>query len=79
SWPASSKNSAVVVSLRPEKIYVSLYPPDVRVNCFEGRLRNVMYLGTHVYYVIELMSGDRITVLQPNTAGSLPDPDTPIY
>lgn len=79
SWPASSKNSAVVVSLRPEKIYVSLYPPDVRVNCFEGRLRNVMYLGTHVYYVIELMSGDRVTVLQPNTAGSLPDPDTPIY
>jgi spermidine/putrescine transport system ATP-binding protein len=78
-WAASSKNTPVVISLRPEKIYISLYPPNVRVNCFEGRLQTVMYLGTHVYYVIELVSGDRVTVLQPNTAGSLPDPDTPIY
>jgi len=78
-WAASAKNTQVVISLRPEKVYISLYPPDVRVNCFEGRLRNVMYLGTHVYYVIDLNSGDRVTVLQPNTAGSLPEADTPIY
>jgi spermidine/putrescine transport system ATP-binding protein len=70
---------AVVVSVRPEKVYLNLYPPEVSVNCFEGRLKNVMYLGTHVHYVVELSSGDLITVRQPNTGGSFPDPNTPIY
>lgn len=78
-WEHSTVQTPIVVSLRPEKVFISLYPPEVKVNCFEGRLRNVMYLGTHVHYVVELLSGDRITVLQPNTAGSLPDPDIPVY
>ncbi|MBD1863648.1 MULTISPECIES: ABC transporter ATP-binding protein [Trichocoleus] len=69
----------VVVSVRPEKIQVSLYTPSVSHNCFEGRLKHVMYLGTHVHYVVELLSGDRVTVMQPNTVGALPDPETPIY
>ncbi|EAW45737.1 TOBE domain-containing protein, partial [Nodularia spumigena] len=48
-------------------------------NCFEGRLGNVMYLGTHVNYVVELTNGVSINVLQPNTLGNLPDRNTPIY
>ncbi|OLP18332.1 spermidine/putrescine ABC transporter ATP-binding protein [Leptolyngbya sp. 'hensonii'] len=78
-WNADLIRTKVVVSIRPEKVYVSFYPPDIRLNCFEGRLRNVMYLGTHVHYLIELPTGDRLTVLQPNTAGALPDSDIPIY
>ncbi|MBW4669095.1 MAG: ABC transporter ATP-binding protein [Cyanomargarita calcarea GSE-NOS-MK-12-04C] len=69
----------VVVSVRPQKVQLSLYKPSLQNNCFEGRLINVMYLGTHVNYVVELTKGVRITVLQPNTFGSLPDADTPIY
>ncbi|MBD6619812.1 ABC transporter ATP-binding protein [Komarekiella sp. 'clone 1'] len=72
-------SQAVVVSVRPEKIELSLYPPNLPANCFEGRLVNVMYLGTHVNYVVELINGININVLQPNTFGSLPDRDTPIY
>ena len=71
--------AAVVISVRPEKVDLSLYSPDVSENCFEGRLMNVMYMGTHVYYQVHLLSGDRIMVRQPNTEGSLPNPDTPIY
>ncbi len=71
--------SQVVVSVRPEKIQLSPYKPSVQTNCFEGRLVNVMYLGTHVNYVVELKKGGRIIVMQPNTFGSLPDYDTPIY
>lgn len=79
-WDESAVRTPVVVSLRPEKIYVSFYPPDIRFNCFEGQLRNVMYLGTHVHYHIELASGDRLTVLQPNTAGAIPETaNIPIY
>ncbi|WP_026734075.1 ABC transporter ATP-binding protein [Fischerella sp. PCC 9605] len=70
---------AVVVSVRPEKIQLSLYKPSVQTNCFEGRLVNIMYLGTHINYVVELKKGVRITVMQPNIFGSLPDPNTPIY
>jgi spermidine/putrescine transport system ATP-binding protein len=72
-------SQTVVVSLRPEKIQLSLYPPNLSANCFEGRLVNVMYLGTHVNYVVELTNGISINVLQPNTFGSLPDRNTPIY
>jgi spermidine/putrescine transport system ATP-binding protein len=72
-------SQAVVVSVRPEKIQLSLYPPSLQTNCFEGRLVNVMYLGTHINYVVELTTGISINVLQPNTFGSLPDRDTPIY
>ncbi|WP_016952365.1 ABC transporter ATP-binding protein [Anabaena sp. PCC 7108] len=70
---------AVVISVRPEKIQISLYQPNLPTNCFEGRLVNVMYLGTHVNYVVELVNGININVLQPNTFGSLPDRNTPIY
>ncbi len=77
-WNATNTHK-VVVSVRPEKIQLSLYPPTELTNCFEGRLQHVMYLGTHVHYVVQLLSGDRITVRQPNTEGSLPDPHTPIY
>ena len=72
-------SQSVVISIRPEKIQLSLYPPNLPNNCFEGRLVNIMYLGTHVNYVVELLNGISINVLQPNTIGSLPDPNTPIY
>ncbi|MEH2390420.1 MAG: ABC transporter ATP-binding protein [Nostoc sp.] len=75
----SELSQAVVVSVRPEKIQLSLYPPNLPANSFEGRLVNVMYLGTHVNYVVQLTNGININVLQPNTFGSLPDRDTPIY
>lgn len=70
---------SVVVSIRPEKIHLSLDLPSVQFNCFEGRLLQVMYLGTHVQYLVELLSGDRLTVLQPNLGNILSVPHTPIY
>lgn len=69
----------VVVSVRPEKIQLSLYHPNVLTNCFEGKLVRAMYLGTHVSYFVKLTNGFTINALQPNTFGELPDPDTPIY
>lgn len=65
--------SEVVVSIRPEKIYVGTQTATDQVNCYEGCLKHVMYLGTHVHYVVELLSGDRLTVLQPNQSESLPE------
>ncbi|HEY9909257.1 MAG TPA: ABC transporter ATP-binding protein [Thermosynechococcaceae cyanobacterium] len=75
----SPNSGQVVVSIRPEKIQVSFAPPPSTVNWFEGRLQNVMYLGTHVHYLIQLQSGDRLTVMQPNILNDLPNAETPIY
>lgn len=72
-------SKSVSVSVRPEKIQLSLYKPDIKNNCFEGRLVNTMYMGTHVNYVVELNQSLRVKVRQPNTEGSLPNSDTPIY
>lgn len=80
--PAHTKepltSGRVVVSVRPENIHVSPTPIDEQGNCFEGRLQDVMYLGTHVHYVVQLLSGDRLTVRQPSALG-VPSADTPIY
>jgi spermidine/putrescine transport system ATP-binding protein len=75
----TEKLQSVTVCVRPEKIQLSLYKPNVQMNCFEGRLINVMYLGTRVNYVVEIAPATRITVMQPNIAGIIPNPDTPIY
>ena len=67
----SSPPMNVVVSVRPEHIHVGTSEPDDQMNCYEGTLKNVMYLGTHVHYVVELLTGDRLTVMQPNRSASL--------
>ncbi|MBD2067241.1 ABC transporter ATP-binding protein [Leptolyngbya sp. FACHB-671] len=75
----SSMPNQVVVSVRPEKIQLSLEKPSSPINCFEGRLMHMMYLGTHVHYLVELLSGDRLTVLQPNRAKLAAELDSPLY
>jgi spermidine/putrescine transport system ATP-binding protein len=80
--PTPRPNHSLVVSLRPEKIRLTLEPGAG--NCFEGRLKNIMYLGTHVHYVVELVAtddrpgGDRVMVRQSN-ASAVPSTDTPLY
>lgn len=78
-YTPSELGKTIAVSIRPEKVQLSLYKPSIQTNCFEGRVINVMYMGTHVNYIIELANRTQITVLQPNTAGIFPDPNTPIY
>lgn len=76
--PVFESLKSVAIVVRPEKIHLSLEPSQ-EFNCFEGRLKQVMYLGTHVHYLVELLSGDRLTVSQPNTGNILSDAHTPIY
>lgn len=77
--PWNNSGTQVVVSVRPERIQLSLYQPEHQINCFEGRLEHIMYLGTHVHYMVRLTSGDQLTIMQPNTLGSLPELHTRIY
>lgn len=70
---------SVVVSVRPEKIHMVADPLDTTPNCFEGRLKHVMYLGTHIHCQVQLVSGERLTVRLPSGFGNLPSGDTPVY
>ncbi|MGF1567026.1 MAG: ABC transporter ATP-binding protein [Nodosilinea sp.] len=75
----STVPQGVVVSIRPEKIHLSLDPPAIADNCHQGRVSHVMYLGTHIHYGVQLISGETLTVLQPNRGNSALAKDTPIY
>lgn len=70
---------SVVVSVRPEKINLVTHPTDSTPNCFEGRVKHVMYLGTHIHSQVQLASGESITVRLPSGCGNLPSSDTPVY
>jgi spermidine/putrescine transport system ATP-binding protein len=75
----SSLSRKVILSIRPEKIKLSLEQPSVEYNYFEGRLKHTMYLGTHVQYLVKLSSGDNLMVMQPNVSQDLPENDLPIF
>ena len=77
--PGFDAAAVVVVSVRPEKIQLSLDPPSHAYNCFQGELRHVMYLGTHIHCMVELQSGETMTVLQPNKAGVVLESQEPVY
>lgn len=77
--PWNNSGTQVAISVRPERIQLSLYQPDNQINCFEGRLEHIMYLGTHVHYMVRLTSGEQLTIMQPNTLGSFPELHTRVY
>ncbi|MBE9159183.1 ABC transporter ATP-binding protein [Nodosilinea sp. LEGE 06152] len=69
----------VVVSVRPEKINLSLSAPGSGGNCYQGQVSHLMYLGTHLHCVVRLSSGEALTVRQPNRAEGAITVDTPVY
>lgn len=69
----------IVVSVRPEKINLSLSPPGSEGNCYQGQVSHLMYLGTHLHCVVQLSSGEALTVRQPNRAEGSLAVDTPVY
>jgi spermidine/putrescine transport system ATP-binding protein len=79
--PTSNATTAqgVVVSVRPEKINLSLSTPTVAHNCYPGQVSHLMYLGTHLHCVVRLNSGETLTVRQPNRAEATIAVDTPVY
>jgi spermidine/putrescine transport system ATP-binding protein len=72
-------STSVVVSVRPEKIKLSLEQPVNQNNCFQGKLGHIMFLGTHTQYIVELKSGNLLTVMQPNTITRLASPNSPVW
>ncbi len=68
---------AACLAIRPEKLRISLDPPaDPGENCFEGTIWDIGYLGDLSIYHVELPSGQRIKVSQPNLSRVVERPIT---
>ncbi|NJK38501.1 MAG: ABC transporter ATP-binding protein [Oscillatoriales cyanobacterium RM2_1_1] len=73
------QGSRVVVSIRPEKISLSPHPFEEGINCFKGKLISTMYLGTHIQCMVQLDSGEQVTVNQAQGLENWATPHGPIY
>ena len=70
---------SAVVSVRPEKIHISKDSPRDEGNCYSGYVKHIMYLGTHLHCVVQLQTGECLTVMQPNRAGHQIESEAPVY
>lgn len=70
---------AIAVSIRPEKIHLSLDQPGHTDNLYRGRVSHVMYLGSHVHWAVSLLSGETLRVLEPNRGNTVVTVNTPVY
>lgn len=71
--------TAAVVSVRPEKIHLSEESPRTEGNCYSGYVKHIMYLGTHLHCVVQLQTGECLTVMQPNRGNHQLEPETLVY
>jgi spermidine/putrescine transport system ATP-binding protein len=76
SWKENPSQD-VVVSVRPERIRLGSSEATDQNN-YAGTLRDYLYMGTHIHYLVELSSGDMIKVFQSNRSIELPELDLPV-
>lgn len=67
---AIEDDSAIDVSIRPEKIHLRIQTEaetsNPTYNCYPGKVKHTLYTGPHIHCIIELTTGERLRVLQPN-------------
>ncbi len=56
----------LTVAVRPEKIYISKVRPDVSVNLFSGKVREIAYFGNYSSFVVEMADGRTVVITEPN-------------
>jgi putrescine transport system ATP-binding protein len=58
----------LAVAVRPEKIYISRERPDVTVNLFSGKVREIAYFGSYSSYVVEMADGRTVVITEANSS-----------
>jgi putrescine transport system ATP-binding protein len=61
---------AVAVAVRPEKIHISKTRPDVKVNLFSGKVREIAYFGSYNTFIVEMPGGRTVKITETNTTRS---------
>jgi putrescine transport system ATP-binding protein len=61
---------AVAVAVRPEKIHISKTRPDVTVNLFSGKVREIAYFGSFNTFIVDMPGGRTVKITETNTTRS---------
>jgi putrescine transport system ATP-binding protein len=64
---SSAPAAIVFAAIRPEKINISIEPPEQQDNVVRGVVNEIAYLGDVSVYLVQLGSGKIVRVTQPNT------------
>ena len=62
-----SQGKAVEVTVRPEKVRMSLQAPESADNCLEGRVSEIVYQGANTEYFVTLAPGSQLRVIAQNS------------
>jgi len=62
-----SKGEKVELTVRPEKVRLSMQAPTLAENCLEGRVTEIVYLGASTEYYVALTSGSKLRVVAQNS------------
>lgn len=57
---------AVAIAVRPEKIQISKNRPDVTVNLFSGKVREIAYFGSYNTFMVEIPGGHLLKITETN-------------
>ncbi|HET9449133.1 MAG TPA: polyamine ABC transporter ATP-binding protein [Steroidobacteraceae bacterium] len=64
---SAASDTVVWAAIRPEKIQLSLEPPQQADNFARGVVKEIAYMGDMSIYLVQLGSGKMMRVTQPNT------------
>ena len=56
----------LTVAVRPEKIYIAKTKPEVSVNLFCGKAREIAYFGSYTSFIVETAEGRNVVITEPN-------------
>lgn len=70
---SDTPNQTVNVAIRPEKIRISKEEPNEGVNCIQGKIEEIAYMGSLSVFRVRLPSGKEVRVTQPNFTRSMGD------
>jgi len=63
---SSAPDAVVSAAIRPEKISISVAPPEQNDNVVRGIVKEIAYMGDMSIYLVQLASGKIVRVTQPN-------------
>jgi putrescine transport system ATP-binding protein len=58
---------SVAIAVRPEKIHIAKTRPEVNVNLFTGKVREIAYFGSYNTFIVEMPGGRRVKITETNT------------
>jgi putrescine transport system ATP-binding protein len=64
---SSAPGAIVFAAIRPEKILISVDPPQQTENVVRGTVKEIAYMGDMSIYLVQLASGKIVRVTQQNT------------